>query len=56
MVWYTADNTFTKIAVGMPDLKTITHLDTLTLIVRQWVDLKSVPVTLTVPIDRSVRD
>ena len=54
MVWYTADNTFTKIAVGLPDLKTVMHLDTLMLIVRQRVDLKSVPVTLTVPIDRSV--
>jgi hypothetical protein len=54
MVWYTADNTFTKIAVGLPNLKIVTHLDTLTLIVRQRVDLKSVPVTLTVPIDRSV--
>ena len=55
MVWYTADNTFTKIAVGLPNLKTVTHLDTLTLIVRQRVDLRSVPVTLTVPIDRSAR-
>lgn len=56
MVWYTADNTFKIIAVGLPDLKTVMHLDTLTLIVRQRVDLRSVPVTLTVPIDRVVRD
>lgn len=54
MVWYQADNTYRIIAVGLPDLKTVVHLDTLTLIVRQRVDLRSVPVTLTVPIDRSV--
>ena len=56
MVWYMADNTFKTIAVGMPHLNAVTHLDTLTLIVRQRVDLKSVPVTLTVPIDRSVHE
>ena len=55
MVSYQADNTYKIIAVGLPNLKTVTHLDTLTLIVRQRVDLKSVPVTLTVPIDRSVQ-
>ena len=56
MVWYMADNTFKTIAVGMPHLNAVTHLDTLTLIVRQRVDLKSVPVTLTVPIHRSVHE
>lgn len=54
MVFYQADNTYKIIAVGLPNLKTVTHLDTLTLIVRQRVDLRSVPVTLTVPIDRTV--
>ncbi len=54
MVFYQADNTYKIIAVGLPDLKTVMHLDTLTLIVRQRVDLRSVPVTLTVPVDRSV--
>lgn len=52
MVFYQADNTYKIIAVGLPDLKTVMHLDTLTLVVRQRVDLRSVPVTLTVPIDR----
>ena len=52
MVWYMADNTFKTIAVDLPHLNSVMHLDTLTLIVRQRVDLKSVPVTLTVPIDR----
>ena len=55
MVWYMADNTFKTIAVDMPHLNTATHLDTLTLIVRQRVDLSAVRVMLTVPIDRSVR-
>jgi len=54
MVFCQADNTYKIIAVGLPDLRTVTHLDTLTLVVRQRVDLRSVPVTLTVPIDRSV--
>ena len=56
MAWYMADNTFTKISVGLPNPKAVTHLDTLTLIVRQRVDLRSVPVTLTVPIDQSVHE
>ena len=53
MVWYMADNTFKTIAVGLPNLKTVTHLDTLTLIIRQRVDLQSIPVAIKVPISRS---
>ena len=52
MVWYMADNTFKTIAVGLPHLRTVTHLDTLTLIVRQRVDLRVVPVSIRVPISR----
>ncbi len=54
MVFYQADNTYKIIAIGLPNLQTVMHLDTLTLIVRQRVDLRSVLVTLTVPIDRGV--
>ncbi len=56
MVQSTADNTFKIIAVGLPNLKTVTHLDTLTLIVRQWVDLQAIPVSLQVPISRNPRN
>ena len=47
-----ADNTFQIIAVSRRDLKTLTHLDTLTLIVRQRVDLQTIPLTLRVPVTR----
>jgi hypothetical protein len=53
MVWSTADNTFKTIALELPNLKTVTHLDTLTLIVRQRVDLQALPISLQVPISRS---
>lgn len=53
MVWYKADNTFQTIAVGLPDLKTLTHLDSLTLILRQRVDLQTIPVALRVPVTRT---
>lgn len=53
MVFYHADNTFKIIAVGLPNLKLVTHLDTLTLIVRQRVDLQAIPISLQVPISRS---
>lgn len=56
MVWYMADNTFKTIAVGLPNLKTVTHLDTLTLIVRQRVDLQAIPISLQVPISRNPRN
>ena len=52
MVWSEADNSFKTIAVGLPNLKTATHLDELTLIVRQRVDLQSIPISLSVPITR----
>ncbi len=53
MVQSTADNTFKTIAVELPNLKTVMHLDTLTLIVRQRVDLQAIPISLQVPISRS---
>lgn len=53
MVWYMADNTFKTIAVHLPDLKTATHLDTLTLIVRQRVELQAIPISIQVPISQN---
>lgn len=47
-----ADNTDKVIAVLLPNLATVTHLDSLTLIVRQRVDLQTVPVALKIPISR----
>ena len=52
MVWYMADNTYKTIAVGLPHLRAVTRLDALTLIVRQRVDLRSVPISIRVPISR----
>jgi len=52
MVFYTADNTFDSIAVGLPDIATVQHLDTLTLVVRQRVLLQRVPITLHLPVNR----
>ena len=52
MVFYQADNTYKIIAVYLPNLKTATHLDSLTLIIRQRVDIERIPVTLNLPIDR----
>ena len=54
LVWYRADNTYKTIAIGLPDLAKATHLNALTLIVRQRVDLQSIPVSIRVPISRSV--
>ena len=53
MVWSQADNTFKTIAVGLPNLRNVQHLDELTFIMRQRVDLQSVPVSLSVPIARN---
>lgn len=54
LVSYMADNTFTGIKVGLPKLETLTHLDQLTFIVRQRVDLETVPVAIEVPISKPV--
>ena len=51
MVTYQADNTYSLIAVGIPNLKTATKMN-LTLIVRQKVELETFPVALDVPIGR----
>ena len=44
------DNTATTIGINLPNLRTVMHLDTLTLIVRQRVNLKKVPIAVCVPI------
>lgn len=51
LVWYGADNTFPRIAVGIPHLRTATTMD-LTLILRQKVELETVPVAFDVPVAR----
>ena len=55
MVWYMADNTFKQLAVGLPNLKTLKHLDSLTLILRQRVELQSIPVAIEVPVERPAK-
>ena len=52
MVFYQADNTYKIIAIGLPDLRTVTHLDSLTLIVRQRVNLQRVPIAVRLPVSR----
>jgi len=52
MVFYQADNTYKIIAVGLPNLKTVMHLDSLTLVVRQRVNLQQVPIAVRLPISR----
>ncbi len=56
MVWYMADNTFKKLAIGLPKLKTLTHLDSLTLTVRQRVELQTIPIAIEVPVERPVKN
>ena len=55
MVWYEADNTFKTFAIGLPNLKTLKHLDSLTLILRQRVELQTIPVAIEVPIERPAK-
>ena len=52
LVYYAADNTYTALKVSFPNLQTLHHLDELTLIIRQRVDLQSIPVTIEVPISK----
>lgn len=47
-----ADNTATIMGINLPNLRTVMHLNALTLIVRQRVNLKEVPVAVRVPISR----
>lgn len=54
MVFYKADNTYKTIAVGLPNLRTATHLDSLTLILRQRINLRSRPLAIRVPISSAV--
>ena len=55
MGYFMADNTYDTISISMKDLKTVTHLDSLTLIIRQRIDLKSIPISLSVPVSRNGR-
>lgn len=52
LISYAADNTFTGLKIGLSYPKSVTHLDELTLIVRQRVDLQTVPVAIQVPISK----
>ncbi len=56
MASYEADNTFKTLAIGLPNLRTLAHLDSLTLIVRQRVELQTVPVALEVPVERPAKN
>ena len=49
------DNPIQDIHITTPD-KQATHLDTLTLVIRQVADLQTIPLKFTVPIDRSRHD
>ena len=46
------DNTAKIVGINLPNLRTVMHLDTLTLIVRQRVNLKEIPIAVRVPIFR----
>ncbi len=52
--FYEADNTYDTIAIILPNLRTVTHLDTLTLVVRQRVNLQRLTVSLRLPVYRPV--
>jgi len=52
LVSYAANNTYRGIKVSVPNLETVTHLDELTFILRQRVDLQTVPIHIDVPIFR----
>lgn len=52
LISYAADNTSTGLKIGLSYPKSVTHLDELTLIVRQRVDLQTVPVAIQVPISK----
>lgn len=48
--WHLADSKYNTFPIDLPNLKTLKHLDSLTLIVRQRVELQSLPVSIKVPI------
>jgi len=50
LVSYAADNTSRGVKVSVPNLETITHLDELIFVLRQRVDLQTVPIHIDVPI------
>ena len=55
MVYYMADNTFKTLKIGLPNLTTTARLDSLTLILRQRVELQTIPVAIEVPVERPVK-
>ena len=55
MVWYEADNTFKQLAISVPNLKTLKRLDSLTLILRQRVELQTIPIAIEVPVERPAK-
>jgi hypothetical protein len=52
MVFYQADNTDKTIAVGLPNLRTVMHLDFLTIVVRQRVNTLVLPIAVRLPVSR----
>ncbi|RYZ86483.1 MAG: hypothetical protein EOP04_13795 [Proteobacteria bacterium] len=54
LVSYAADNSYTGVKVGLPNLKNVKRLDELTFIVQQRIDLQTVPLSIEVPISKSV--
>ncbi len=56
MIWDSADNTFKTFAIYLPNLKTLKHLDSLTLVLRQRVELQTIPVAIEVPVERLVKN
>ena len=55
MVSSFVDNTSDMLAISFPDLYKVNHLDALTLIVRQRVELKTIPVAIEVPVERPAK-
>jgi hypothetical protein len=52
MDWHLADSKYKTFPINLPNIKTVTHLDLLTLIVRQRVELQALPIAIKVPIER----
>ena len=50
------DNAAKIIGINVPQLGTVMHLDTLTLVIRQRINLQEVPIAVRVPIDRAATE
>lgn len=55
VLWDSASNKFNIIIIYTPNLKTLKRLDSLTLIVRQRVELQTIPVAIEVPVERPTK-